>query len=92
MSSSRASEDEDLRALMRAVSWRRQEERSETGAGEAMGSKGLPKSSSVGIGRIDEDEPCYFQEDLKVNSHVPMYSGSRSSRSYAVSKRTAMLG
>lgn len=75
MSSSRSSEDEDLRALMRAVSRRRQEERSETGAGEAMGSKGLPKSFSVGIGRIDEDEPCYFQEDLKVNSHVPMYQG-----------------
>lgn len=62
VSSSRASEDDDLRALMRAVSWRRQEERSETGAGEAMGSKGLPESSSVGIGRIDEDEPCYFRK------------------------------
>lgn len=86
---SRVNEDEDLRALMRAVSQRRQEEEVVTVALEAERSKGLPKSFSVGIWRIDEDKPCYFQADLKENSDVLMYPRSRS---YAVNKRTGMVG
>ncbi|XP_058081133.1 uncharacterized protein LOC131229248 [Magnolia sinica] len=84
VSSSRASEDEDIRALMRALS---QKSQGETPVG-SFGSKGLPKSFSVAISRIDEDEPCDFKDDIKVNSDL-LYPRSRS---YAVTnRRTGML-
>ncbi|XP_024028351.1 uncharacterized protein LOC21396200 [Morus notabilis] len=34
------------------------------------------RSRSVGIGRIDEDKPCEFEEDIKVKTYV--YSRSKS--------------
>ncbi|KAE8658790.1 FKBP-type peptidyl-prolyl cis-trans isomerase family protein [Hibiscus syriacus] len=51
-----------------------------------MGSKGLPKSSSVAMGRIDEENPCEFEEneaavvDKKRDLLYPR------SKSYAVTK------
>eukprot|EP00262_Sarcandra_glabra_P004910 TRINITY_DN16149_c0_g1_i1.p1 TRINITY_DN16149_c0_g1~~TRINITY_DN16149_c0_g1_i1.p1 ORF type:complete len:154 (+),score=14.88 TRINITY_DN16149_c0_g1_i1:149-610(+) len=84
--SSRASEDEDLRELIRAASQRNLVDKlgiTNTNV-QPKGSKGVvPRSFSVGIGRIDEDKPCDFKEDFKVSSDV-LYPRSRS---YAVSKR-----
>ncbi|XP_068655311.1 uncharacterized protein [Aristolochia californica] len=89
VASSRASDEEDLREVMRMVSQRSQRETSGTlSQPSVMGAQGLPKSFSVGIGRIDEDKPCYFQEDFKMNTDI-LYPRSRS---YAVTKRrTGML-
>ncbi|GMN34293.1 hypothetical protein TIFTF001_004610 [Ficus carica] len=42
----------------------------------------IPRSRSVGIGRIDEDKPCEFEEDVKVRTDL--YPRSRS---YALPKR-----
>lgn len=47
------------------------------------GPDNMSRSRSVNIGRIDEDEPCEFEEDVKVNTDV--YPRSRS---YAVSRRS----
>lgn len=90
VNSSRMSEDEDIRALMRALSQRSQMEAAAASAtAESMRSaRGLPKSNSMGIGRIDEEKPCYFPDELKVKSDVSMYPRSRS---YAVPKRTGIL-
>ncbi|XAR51385.1 hypothetical protein NMG60_11005998 [Bertholletia excelsa] len=70
--SSRSNRDEDLRELMRAASTKSLGNRVETellrrqsGLG---GAKVVPRSFSVGIGRIDEDKPCEFGEDVKVVS------------------------
>ncbi|KAG9440605.1 hypothetical protein H6P81_020770 [Aristolochia fimbriata] len=89
VASSRASDEEDIREVMRMVSQRSQREKSGTLSSQSPAvTQGLPKSFSVGIGRIDEDKPCYFQEDIKVNTDV-LYPRSRS---YAVTKRrTGML-
>ncbi|KAJ7952738.1 Usher syndrome type-1C protein-binding protein [Quillaja saponaria] len=46
----------------------------------------VPRSQSVGIGRIDEDKPCDFGEEFKLKND--MYPRSRS---YAVLKRTGIL-
>lgn len=48
-----------------------------------IGSNNLPRSQSVGFGRIDEDKPCEFEENVKVRTDVMPRS-----RSYAVHKRT----
>ncbi|XP_058081150.1 uncharacterized protein LOC131229261 [Magnolia sinica] len=85
MNSSQASVDEDLRELIRAASMRsRGEKVTETPLQPAMGLKGLPKSYSVGMARIDEDEPCDFQDDYRANSEAVLYPRSRS---YAVNGR-----
>ncbi|XP_041003600.1 uncharacterized protein LOC121249021 [Juglans microcarpa x Juglans regia] len=41
----------------------------------------IPRSRSVGFGRIDEDKPCEFEEVIKLNAEV--YPRNRS---YAVSR------
>ncbi|XP_059671017.1 uncharacterized protein LOC132316556 [Cornus florida] len=46
----------------------------------------VTRCQSVGIGRIDEDRPCEFGEDVKVKTVV--YPRSKS---YAVSKRTGVF-
>lgn len=55
--------DNDLREAMRVEAGRRLRLK----AGDEAGlTKGLPaKSYSLAIGRIDEDEPCYFEDDNK---------------------------
>ncbi|XP_077215617.1 uncharacterized protein LOC143850235 [Tasmannia lanceolata] len=87
--SSRAStDDDDLREVMRMVSQKSMREKVQNLKATSR-SNGLPKSFSVAIGRIDEDMPCNFQEDLKAKSDV-FYPRSRS---YAVGKRrTEFIG
>ncbi|XP_058081573.1 uncharacterized protein LOC131229589 [Magnolia sinica] len=84
--SSRRSDDEDLRTLMRIASQRSQRENEEkpVRATHTVASKGLPKSFSVGMGKIDEETPCDFEEDVKVDSAAVLYPRSRS---YAVGNR-----
>ncbi|KAL5558691.1 hypothetical protein UlMin_034902 [Ulmus minor] len=54
------------------------------------GSTGLPKSSSVGMGRIDEDQPCEFgDQDGGGDVKPKLYPRSKS---YAVSKRNVVFG
>lgn len=89
VNSSRMSEDEDIRALCRAISQRSQMEAAAAAAtAESLRTKGLAKSYSMGIGRIDEDKPCYFPDELKVKSDVSMYPRSKS---YAVTKRNGFM-
>ena len=83
--------DDDLRELIRAASTRslgnkvqlellkKQQARQSP---NSTGAKNMPRSHSVGIGRIDEDKPCDFEEDIKVKTDV-----FPRSRSYAVTKR-----
>ncbi|XP_021274749.1 uncharacterized protein LOC110409647 [Herrania umbratica] len=82
--------DNDLRELIKAASTRslgnkvqldllrRQEARQSP----VTGANNVPRSRSVGIGRIDEDKPCDFEEDIKVKTDA-----FPRSRSYAVTKR-----
>ncbi|KAK6237800.1 hypothetical protein QUC31_003269 [Theobroma cacao] len=82
--------DDDLRELIRAASTRslgnkvqldllrRQQARQSP----VTGANNVPRSHSVGIGRIDEDKPCDFEEDIKVKTDALPRS-----RSYAVAKR-----
>ncbi|KAL6012942.1 hypothetical protein ACLOJK_003431, partial [Asimina triloba] len=79
VNSSRASQEEDIRALIRALSQRSQP----GGPNGPVGSNGLPKSFSVAIGRIDEDKPYDVNDDLKAKSDL-LYPRSRS---YAVTNR-----
>lgn len=100
VSSVSANDDEDYRELVRAASVRglghenemkmvlEQQLRQEAALIAAAGSNGrLPKSCSVGMGRIDEDKACEFGDDdkLVVDGKEPVYPRSRS---YAVSKRS----
>lgn len=64
---SRSNENDDLKELIRAASARRFGDRIDVdamlrkaGAGSSK-VMALPKSCSVGMGRIDEDEPCEFE-------------------------------
>ncbi|KAK9284177.1 hypothetical protein L1049_025181 [Liquidambar formosana] len=93
VNSSKSNNDEDLRELVRAASTRSLGKKVEldllrrqqpvTGkSSPASGPNNVPRSASVGIGRIDEDAPCEFGEDVKVKTDV--YPRSRS---YAVSSR-----
>ncbi|XP_022720108.1 uncharacterized protein LOC111277905 [Durio zibethinus] len=89
-------DNEDLRELIRAASVRSLGHRNEIEMflqqqlGLKMGSKGLPKSCSVGMGRIDEDKPCEFEVndaavavvDKKQDFLYPR------SKSYTVTKRS----
>ncbi|KAA8522583.1 hypothetical protein F0562_013056 [Nyssa sinensis] len=92
VSSSKSGNDEDFSELIRAASTRsrgnkieldllrRQQSREPPTTGVNV----VPRSQSVGIGRIDEDMPCEFGEDIKVKTDI-----CPRSRSYAVSsKRT----
>ncbi|XP_062163499.1 uncharacterized protein LOC133870402 [Alnus glutinosa] len=102
VSSSRGGDDEDFRELMRAASARtsvdrldmdmilKQQAATQSAAMMMAGSKGLPKCSSVGMGKIDEDRPCDFEEavgagGVKADLFYPR------SRSYAVTKRSVVF-
>lgn len=89
-----SSENEDFRELVRAASTRSlrgkvdadllsKQSRSSMAGGGRVPNNNMPRSQSVGIGRIDEDSPCEFQGDIKVNTDL--YPRSRS---YAISKRS----
>ncbi|KAG6724835.1 hypothetical protein I3842_02G001800 [Carya illinoinensis] len=88
--------NEDFRELMRAASTRglgnkvqadllrRQQAVGNSPATAAPGN--VSRSHSVAFGRIDEDKPCDFEEDIKVNADV--YPRSRS---YAVARRSRVF-
>lgn len=97
VNSSRCNEGDDLSELIRAASARTsvdgidvemilKQQAAQTTT--VAGSKGLPKSCSVGMGRIDEDTPCDFEEagaGAKADLIYPR------SRSYAVPKRSVLF-
>lgn len=98
VSSSRASgEADDLGELVRAASarsfgdkidvdaiLRRQQRHLKQRPSSDWGPKVLPKSCSVAMGRIDEEEPCEFGEDDAVKKDDLLFPRSRS---YAVGNR-----
>ncbi|KAA8531550.1 hypothetical protein F0562_006259 [Nyssa sinensis] len=93
-SSKSSNSDEDYRELVRIASTRslgnkieldllrRQQSRQSPTSGMNV----VPRSQSVGIGRIDEDKPCEIEEDIKVKTDI--YPRSRS---YAVSKQNGVF-
>ncbi|KAJ8567362.1 hypothetical protein K7X08_019570 [Anisodus acutangulus] len=92
VNSSASSGDEDFRELMRIASRRdlvnkvelevlRQKSLAKNGMNNVV-----PRTRSVAIGRIDEEEPYDFVEDVMVKTDV--YPRSRS---YAVSSRRARM-
>ncbi|KAJ8762485.1 hypothetical protein K2173_007924 [Erythroxylum novogranatense] len=94
--SSMSEESEDYRELVRAASVRSLGHKSEMEllymqelmkASKKVGSQSqvLPKSSSVGMGRIDEDAACNFEE---IGARKVAYPRSRS---YAVGKPNVMF-
>lgn len=86
VNSSASSADEDFRELLRISSIRNQVEL-EIARGKSLAEKGInvvPRNRSVAIGRIDEEKPCDFGEEVKMNTDV--YPRSRS---YAVSSGRA---
>lgn len=94
VSSSKSSGDQDLSELIRVASTRSLTNKIELDLLRQQQSRKspvtsanvVPRSMSVGIGRIDEDKPCEFGEDVKVNADVIPRS-----RSYAVPKRTGVF-
>ncbi|KAK8710332.1 hypothetical protein V6N13_145662 [Hibiscus sabdariffa] len=83
--------DDDFRELLRAASTRHLDDGKarldRVQRQQARQSPKMPRSQSVGIGRIDEDKPCDFDADfIKVK---PAYFPR--SRSYAVTKREGGL-
>lgn len=96
--SSTRSNDDDFRELVRAASRRRgllenkveidllrkQQVGNKSPMGGAVPNK-MPRSQSVGIGRIDEDGPCDFEGDVKVKTQL--YPRSRS---YAVNSKRSI--
>ncbi|XP_010248357.1 PREDICTED: uncharacterized protein LOC104591250 [Nelumbo nucifera] len=88
VNSSRPNEDDDLRELIRVASKRSLENKIEMELQQQQQmAGGVPRSFSVGIGRIDEDKPCNFDEDFKVKTHL-LYPRSRS---YAVTRRPGVF-
>ncbi|XP_052189953.1 uncharacterized protein LOC127799768 [Diospyros lotus] len=91
VSSSKSKDSDDFMELIRANSTR------SLGNGEEMNlymfrqpttAAAVPRSSTVRMGRIDEDEPCEFGEDsVKIRSDL-LYPRSRS---YAVTKSSALF-
>ncbi|EHA8590668.1 hypothetical protein COCNU_scaffold022069G000010 [Cocos nucifera] len=67
-----SSSDEDLRELIRAASLSRAGSLN-AGAGGVV----VPRSQSVAIGRIEEDGPCDFDDDVRVGSDL-LFPRSRS--------------
>lgn len=68
VSSSRSNRDEDLTDLIRAASQKGLKEKLEIEIKriQEQSAKKLPRSATVGIGRIDEDNPVDFDEDYKI--------------------------
>ncbi|GMI76870.1 hypothetical protein like AT4G37700 [Hibiscus trionum] len=59
--------DDDFRELLRAASTRNLDDKKaqlDRVRQQASRSRKMPTSRSVGIRRIDEDKPCYFEEDI----------------------------
>ncbi|XP_055806272.1 uncharacterized protein LOC129874910 [Solanum dulcamara] len=86
VNSSASSGDEDFRELMR-ISSRRNHMELEIMRQKSLAKKGInvvPRTHSIAIGRIDEQEPCDFGEEFKMNADV--YPRRRS---YAVSSGRA---
>ncbi|KAF9621134.1 hypothetical protein IFM89_016628 [Coptis chinensis] len=87
VNSSRSNDDEDIKELMRAASQRGLREKLEMEIQQlqqlSKKTDALPRSRTVAIGRIDEDKPCDFDEDLKTKPDL-LYPRSKS---YAVSKK-----
>lgn len=95
VASSRPSEEEDLREVMQMVMAQRslRVRAADMATTAAMprppvGPKGLPKSHSVAIGRIDEEKPCYFEEDNEKGKGRLFYPRSRS---YATTKSRSRM-
>ncbi|KAF3439078.1 hypothetical protein FNV43_RR17353 [Rhamnella rubrinervis] len=97
VSSTRSNDDEDFRELVRAASRRCLGDKLEAdllrkqqaGNKPPMGGgvpNNMPRSQSVGIGRIDEDGPCDFEGDAKLKTDL-LYPRSRS---YAVNSRRSI--
>ncbi|XP_010647287.2 uncharacterized protein LOC104878482 [Vitis vinifera] len=94
VSSSKSSGDQDLSELIKVASARSLSNKIEldllrrqpSSKSPVTGTNVVPRSMSVGIGRIDEDKPCEFGEDIKVNTDA-----FPRSRSYAVSKKTGIF-
>lgn len=88
--SAKSSSNEDFRELVRAASTRSLRNKAKSDLlpkkqvsnSPVAAANHMPRSRSVAIGRIDEDSPCEFEEDIKVNT-----DGYPRSRSYAVSRR-----
>ncbi|XP_022131465.1 uncharacterized protein LOC111004665 [Momordica charantia] len=95
--SCRSNETEDFRELVKAASVRSldikeidadivlQQRLRQSTAVHASSRGPLPKSCSVGMGRIDEDSACEFEDGAEEKTDLA-YSRSRS---YAVTKKTA---
>ncbi|CBI19378.3 uncharacterized protein LOC104882520 [Vitis vinifera] len=87
VSSSRSGDGEDVGSLSRSGSASSSSNRVDMNVflqPPKMGSRAAPRSCSVGMGRIDEDRPCDFEEDsfnVKADFLYPR------SRSYAVTNR-----
>lgn len=74
-----AASDDDFKELIRAASLRTYGTAFDFGEAAAMKMK-MPRSRSVGIGRIDEDKPCEFGDDeaIKVRPRPNVYPRSKS--------------
>ncbi|KAE8704138.1 Calcium-transporting ATPase 3 family protein [Hibiscus syriacus] len=93
-------DDEDLRDLIRAASARSLGHKNEVEMflqeqlKQMRAAKELPKSSSVGMGRIDEDKPFEFEENNQVhrveNNNKKQDSLFTRSKTYAVTKRSSV--
>ncbi|CAK9155566.1 unnamed protein product [Ilex paraguariensis] len=88
---STSSNDEDFRELMRIASTRSLGNKIELELRRRQspiaGVNAVPRSHSAAVGRIDEDKPCEFGEEINVKKT----NAYPRSRSYAVSKTTGML-
>ncbi|KAE8653945.1 FKBP-type peptidyl-prolyl cis-trans isomerase family protein [Hibiscus syriacus] len=86
-------ENEDLRDLIRAASVRSLGHRNELEMflqeqlKQMKVAKGFPKSSSVGMGRIDEDKPFETEEKDEVEKQDSLF---KRSKTYGVTKRTSV--
>ncbi|KAE8690379.1 FKBP-type peptidyl-prolyl cis-trans isomerase family protein [Hibiscus syriacus] len=94
-------DDEDLKDLIRAASIRSLGHKNEVEMflqeqlKQMRAAKGLPKSSSVGMGKIDEDQPFEFEEKNEVhrvdnNNKKKQDSLFTRSKTYAVTKRSSV--
>ncbi|KAL5706701.1 hypothetical protein ACHQM5_024834 [Ranunculus cassubicifolius] len=79
--SSRSNQDEDINNLIRAASQRGLREKLELDIKRLPQNLKLPRSSTVAIGRIDENEASEFDDDIKTDMTYPR------SKSSAVTKR-----
>ncbi|KAJ4714695.1 Usher syndrome type-1C protein-binding protein [Melia azedarach] len=101
VSSTRSSKDEDFRELLRVAStkslgkkidleFQKRQQLARQSPTPSPGTNKMPRSHStgIGIGRIDEDKPCDFEDDLKARPGANLYPRSKS---YAVSRRTGLV-